>query len=57
MHMRSMEGGKNLYRLARQKDKSGKDVQHVKMIKDANGNVMTHEENTLKKEDRSILNN
>ena len=34
------EGVKELYRLARQRDRAGKDVQHVRVIKDENGNLM-----------------
>ena len=33
------EGEKELYRLARQRDRAWKDVQHVGVIKDENGNV------------------
>ena len=43
------EGEKDLYRLARQKDRQGRDVQHVKMIKDVDGNVMTSEEKILQR--------
>ncbi|KAK3565083.1 hypothetical protein QTP86_033141 [Hemibagrus guttatus] len=35
------EGEKDLYRLARQRDRDGKDVQQVKVIKDRNGRVLT----------------
>ena len=35
---------KNLYRLARVRDDAGKDVQQVKEIKDADGNVPTNGE-------------
>ena len=38
-----------LYRLARQRDRSGKDVQHVRFIKDENGNVMVNSEAVLKR--------
>ena len=40
---------KELYRLARQKYRSGKDVQHVRVIKDENGNVMVNLEAMLKR--------
>ena len=30
--------GEKLYRLARQRDRAGKDVQHVRFMKDENGN-------------------
>ena len=36
------EGEKELYRLVRQRDRAGKDVQHVRVIKDENGNVMVN---------------
>ena len=42
------EGGKSLYRLARQRHQAGKDVQQVRMMKDKEGNVMTDEENVLR---------
>ena len=32
--LETKEGEKKLYRLARQRDRAGKDVQHVKVIKD-----------------------
>ncbi|KAK3532785.1 hypothetical protein QTP86_028154, partial [Hemibagrus guttatus] len=35
------EGEKNLYRLARQRDQDGKDVQQVRVIKDRDGRVLT----------------
>ena len=43
------EGEKDLYRLARQRDRAGKDVQHVRVIKDADGNVLTNEESVLRR--------
>ena len=42
------EGEKTLYRLARQRHQAGKDVQHVRMMKDRDGNVMTDEESVLR---------
>ena len=42
------EGEKSLYRLARQRDQAGKDVQQVRMMKDKDGNVMTDEESVLR---------
>lgn len=45
----SREGEKDLYRLARQRDRAGRDVQHVKMIKNADGNVLTSEESVLRR--------
>ena len=41
------KGEKELYRLARQRDRAGKDVQHVRVIKDKNGNVMVNSEAVL----------
>ena len=38
-----------MYRLARQRDRAGKDVQHVRVIKDKNGNVMVNLEAVLKR--------
>ena len=38
------EGEKELYSLARQRDRAGKDVQHVRVIKDENGNVIVNSE-------------
>ncbi|KAK4303316.1 hypothetical protein Pmani_005768 [Petrolisthes manimaculis] len=45
----SREGEKDLYRLARQRDRAGRDVQHVKMIKDVDGNILTSEESVLRR--------
>ena len=42
--LETKEGEKELYKLARQRDRAGKDVQHVKVIKDENGNVMVNSE-------------
>ena len=47
--LETKEGEKELYRLARQKDRAGKDVQHVRVIKDENGNVMVNSEAVLKR--------
>ncbi|MDJ0933710.1 MAG: endonuclease/exonuclease/phosphatase family protein [Breoghania sp.] len=38
------EGEKDLYRLARQRDRAAKDIQQVRVIKDADGSVLTGEE-------------
>ena len=43
------ESKKELYRLARQRNIEGKDVQHVRVIKDENGNVMVNSEAVLKR--------
>ena len=40
---------KELYRLARHRDRTGKDVQHVRIIKDENGNFMVNSEAVLKR--------
>ena len=47
--LETKEGKKGLYRLARQRDRAGKDVQHVRIIKDENGNVMVNSEAVLKR--------
>ena len=47
--METKEGEKELYRLARQRNRAGKDVQHVRVIKDENGNVMVNLEAVLKR--------
>ena len=47
--LETKEGEKELYRLARQRDRAGKDVLHVRVIKDKNGNVMVNSEAVLKK--------
>ena len=43
------KGEKELYRLARQRNRAGKDVQHVRVIKDENGNAMVNSETVLKR--------
>lgn len=43
------EREKDLYRLARQRDRAGKDVLQVRVIKDAVGNVLTGEEIVLRR--------
>ena len=47
--LETKEGEKELYRLARQRDKAGKDVQHMRVIKDENDNVMVNLEAVLKR--------
>ena len=47
--LETKEGEKELYRLARQRDREGKDVQHVRVIKDENSNVMINSEAVLKR--------
>ncbi|KAK3534605.1 hypothetical protein QTP86_016752 [Hemibagrus guttatus] len=43
------EGEKDLYRLARQRDRDGKDVQQVRVIKDRDGRVVTSEESVQRR--------
>ena len=38
--LKTKEGEKELYKLARQRDRARKDVQYVRILKDENGNVM-----------------
>ena len=38
---------RQLYRLAKQRDRAGRDVQQVRVIKDADGNVLTRTEAVL----------
>ena len=47
--LETKEGEKKLYRLARQRNRPGKDVQHMRVLKDENGNVMVSSEVVLKK--------
>ena len=47
--LETKEGEKQLYTLARQRDRTGKDVLHVRVIKDENGNVMVNFEVVLKR--------
>ena len=49
MLLETKEGEKELYRLARQKYRAGKDVQYVRVLKDENGNVMVNSEAVLKR--------
>ena len=46
--LETKDGEKELYRLARQRNRAGKDVQNVRIIKDNNGNVMVNSEAVLK---------
>ena len=43
------KGEKELYRLVRQRDRAGKDVQQVRVMKDENSNVMVSLEAMLKR--------
>ena len=47
--LETKEGEKELYRLARLRDRAGKDVQHMSVIKDENDNVMVNSEAVLKR--------
>ncbi|KAK3574478.1 hypothetical protein QTP86_008076 [Hemibagrus guttatus] len=47
--LNTREGEKDLYRLARQRDRDGKDVQQVRVIKDRDGRVLTSEENVQRR--------
>ena len=47
--LETKEGEKELYRLARQRDRAGNHVQHVNVIKDKSGNVMVNLEAVLKR--------
>ena len=47
--LKTKKSEKELYRLARQRNRAGKDVQHVRVIKDENGNVMVNSEAVLKR--------
>ena len=47
--LETKEGEKELYRLARQRGRAGKYVQHVRVIKDKNGNVIVNSEAVLKR--------
>ena len=47
--LETKEAEKELYRLARQRDRAGKDVLHVRVIKDENGNLMVNSEAVLKR--------
>ena len=55
--LETKESEKELYRLARQRDIAGKDVQHVRAIKDENGNVMVNSETMLDRDGTSALRN
>lgn len=49
----SKEGGNDLYRMAKQSDRDGKDVHQARVIKVRDGNVLTGARRcTLKKEKR-----
>ena len=47
--LETKQGEKVWYRLSRQRDREGKDVQHVMVIKDKNGNVMVNSEAVFKR--------
>ncbi|RJG15641.1 hypothetical protein D4A39_16580, partial [Alcanivorax profundi] len=45
----SAEGERDVYRLARQRDRDGKDVQQVRVIKDREGNVLTGDKRVMER--------
>ena len=47
--LETKEGEKELYRLARQKDRAEKDVQHVRVTKEKNDTVIVNSEAVLKR--------
>ena len=47
--LETKEGEKELYRLARQRDRAGKDVLQVRVINDENSNMMVNSEAVLKR--------
>ena len=47
--LETKEGEKELYRLSRQRERAGKYIQHVRVIKDEKGNVMVNLEAVLKR--------
>ena len=47
--LETKEDEKELYRLPRQRDRAGKDVQHVRVIKDENGKAIVNSEAVLKR--------
>ena len=49
VRLETKESEKELYRLARQRNRAGKDVQHVRVIKDENGYVIVNSEAVLKR--------
>ena len=49
VRLETKEGEKELCRLARQRDRAGKDVDPVRVIKDENGNVMVNSKAVLKR--------
>ena len=49
LNWNTKEGEKELYRLVRQRDRAGKDVRHVRVTKDENGNIMVNSEAALKR--------
>ena len=49
MLLETKEGEKELHRLARQRDRAGKDIQHVRVLKNEYGNVMVSSEAVLKR--------
>ena len=48
------EGEKDLYGFARVRDQAGKDVQQVRVLKDADGNVLTNGERVQRSVNHSL---
>ena len=49
VRLETKEGEKGLYRLADQRDRAGKDVQHMRVMKDENSNMMISSKAMLKR--------
>ena len=47
--LETKEGKNELYRLVRQRNRAGKDVQHMRVLKDENGNVIVSSKTVLKR--------
>ena len=47
--LETKEGEKDLFRIAKQRDKASKDIQHVRVIKDATGELLTGESEVLER--------
>ena len=47
--LETKEGEKELYKLARQRDRAGNYVRHVRILKDENGKVMVNSKAVLKR--------
>ncbi|XP_065672208.1 uncharacterized protein LOC136090032 [Hydra vulgaris] len=54
--LNTKEGEKDLFRLARQRNRGGQDVQQVRIIKDKDGNVLSSEESVLGRYFEELMN-